>query len=90
MQLAMSFTKGPSISLTYEQVEDLVSQLDAKEKQRLAKKLDKELARKKLRELFDDIRPKKPVSETEILKVSKQVRKRVAARYRSETASGRR
>jgi len=86
----MSFTKGPSISLTYEQVEELVSQLGADEKQRLARKLDKELARKKLRKLFDEIRPKKPVGEAEILKVSKQVRKRVAARSRNEAASGRR
>lgn len=83
----MSFTKGPSISLTYEQVEALVSQLDASEKQRLVKKLDKELARKELRELFDEVRPRKPVSEAEILKVSKQVRNRVAASVRSESAS---
>jgi len=87
---AMSFTKGPSISLAYEQVEDLISQLSTGEKLRLAQKLDKELARQRLRELFDEIRPKKPVSEAEILKVSKQVRKRVAARYRREAASGRR
>jgi len=86
----MSFTKGPSISLAYEQVEDLISQLSTGEKLRLAQKLDKELARQRLRELFDEIRPKKPVSEAEILKVSKQVRKRVAARYRREAASGRR
>jgi hypothetical protein len=86
----MSFTKGPSISLTYEQVEELVSQLNSDDKVRLAKKLDKELARKKLREFFDEMHPKKPVSEAEILKVSKEVRKRVAARFRREAASGRR
>lgn len=86
----MSFTKGPSISLTYEQVEELVSQLSPTDKARLARKLDKELARKELRQLFDAVRPNKPVSEAEILKVSKQVRKRVAARSRNEATSGRR
>lgn len=86
----MSFTKGPSINLTYEQVAELVSQLNPEEKQRLIQKLDKELARTKLRELFDEVRPKKPVGEAEILKVSKQVRKRVAARSRNEAATGRR
>jgi hypothetical protein len=86
----MSFTKGPSISLTYEQVAELVAQLKPEEKQRLIRKLDKELARMKLRELFDEVRPKKPVGDAEILKVSKQVRKRVAARSRNEADPGRR
>lgn len=86
----MAFTKGPSISLTYEQVVELVSQLGTEEKLHLAEKLDKELARKRIRGLFDEVRPKKPVGAAEILKVSKQVRKNVAARHRREATTGRR
>lgn len=86
----MSFTKGPSLNFTYEQIEDLAQQLPAEEQVKLARKLDKDLARERLRKLFDEIRPKKPVSEAEILKVSKEVRKRVAARYRRDAAAGRR
>lgn len=84
----MVFTKGPSISLTYEQVEELVSQLGTEEKLHPAQKPDKELARKRLRGLFDEVRPKKPVAATEIVKVSKAVRKNVAARHRREAAAG--
>ncbi len=86
----MSFLKGPSLSFTYDQVEHLASQLSEKEQIRLSRKLEKDLARKKLLELMDAMRPKKPVSEKEILKASRIARKRVATRYRREAAAGRR
>ena len=86
----MLFTKGPALNLTYEQIEDLAAQLPADEQVKLARKLDKDLARKRLRDLFLEIRPKKPVPEAEILKVSKEVRKRVAARYLRDADAGRR
>ena len=82
----MSFTKGPTISLTYEEVLDLATQLSPDEQQRLTK----ELARKRLGELMDDMRPKKPVPQKEILKASKEARKRVQARRRNEAAADRR
>jgi len=84
----MLFTKGPSLNFTYEQIEDLAAQLPPDEQVKLARKLDKDLARKRLRELFAVIRPKKPVRDAEILKVSKEVRKRVATRYRRDAAAG--
>ena len=86
----MSFTKGPAPNLTYEQVEHFAAQLSDDEQIKLAKKLEKDLARRKLLMLMDEIRPKKPVSEAEILKISKQVRKRVAARYSRDAAARRR
>jgi hypothetical protein len=84
----MSFTKGPSISLTYEQVEELASQLSEEEQLRLSRKLEKDLARRKLLDLMEEMRPKKPVPEKEILKAAKEARKRVAARYRREGHAG--
>ena len=83
---AMTFTKGPTISFTYEEVVDLAKQLSLEEQV----KLTKELARKRLLELVKEMRPRKPVPEKEILKASKLARKRVAARYRRDAAADRR
>jgi len=58
----MSFTKGPSITLTYDQDEQLTEQLSQDEPFKLADKLSKKLARKKLLDLMDSMRPEKPVS----------------------------
>jgi hypothetical protein len=89
---AMSLTKGPSISfsVTYEQVEQLASQLSEKERLKLTRKLEKGLARQKLLDLMDSMRPAKAVAEKEILKASKEARKRVAARSRRDATADRR
>ncbi|MFT3885485.1 MAG: hypothetical protein QM724_08670 [Flavobacteriales bacterium] len=88
----MSLTKGPSISftVTYEQVEQLASQLSEKERLKLTRKLEKDIARLKLLGLMDEMRPTKAVPEKEVLKASKEARKRVATRYRRDAAAGRR
>lgn len=83
---SMTFTKGPTISFTYDEVLALATQLSPKEQQRLTK----ELARKRMLELMDEMRPKKPVPQKEILKAARASRKRVQARQKDETASGRR
>jgi hypothetical protein len=85
----MSFTKGPSITLTYDQVEQLTEQLSQDEQFKLADKLSKKLARKKLLDLMDSMRPKKPVSAKDIMKASKEARKNVQARRRNEASAGR-
>jgi dihydroneopterin aldolase len=85
----MSFTKGPSITLTYDQVEQLADQLSQEEQFKLADKLSKKLARKKLLDLMDSMRPQKPVAKKEILKASKEARKHVQARRRHEASAGR-
>jgi hypothetical protein len=86
----MSFTKGPSITLTYDQVERLTEQLSEDEQFKLADKLSKKLARKKLLDLMDSMRPKKAVPAEKILKAAKEARKNVQARKRDEATAGRR
>jgi len=86
----MSFTKGPSITLTYEQVERLTDQLSEPEQMKLAEKLSRKLARKKLLDLVESMRPKKPVPQREILRASKEARERVQQHSRNGKASGRR
>jgi len=54
----MTLTKGPSIVLTYEQIERLIDQLTEPEQLKLAEKLSRKLAHKKLLELIDSMRPK--------------------------------
>jgi len=85
----MSFTKGPSISLTYEQVEELVSQLNAEEKQRLAESLKREDVQADWDGIFAAIRPGQ-VPQREIDRVVKQVRAKRQARLRREAGPGRR
>ena len=85
----MKLNQGPSINLTYEQVEALASQLSPEEQLKLSLKLEKSLAREQLKELFKSVRPKRPVREAEILTVSADVRKRVQARFRRANASDR-
>ncbi|MFN6116172.1 MAG: hypothetical protein ACK46G_05000 [Flavobacteriales bacterium] len=85
----MSFTKGPHISLTYEQVEELVSQLGAKEKQRLAESLRKEGIKADWDEIFAAITPGQ-VPQQEIDRVVKKVRAKRQARLRRETDTRRR
>jgi hypothetical protein len=82
----MSFTKGPSIVLTYEQVERLTDQLSDTEQLKLAEKLGRKLARTKLLDLILKMRPEKPVPEREILEAAKEARKRVAKRCRDASA----
>lgn len=82
----MTFTKGPTISLTYDEVLALATQLSPKEQQQLAN----ELARKRLGELMEEMRPKRPVPQKEIMRASKEARKRVQARHRRAAAAGRR
>ena len=84
----MSFTKGPSISLTYEQVEELVSQLDAQEKQRLAESLKKDGVKADWDEIFAATKPGQ-VPQREIDCVVKNVRAKRQARLRSEADTGR-
>ena len=86
----MSFTKGPSITLTYEQVERLTDQLSDTEQLKLAEKLGRKLARKKLLDLIQEMRPEKPVPQREILEAAKEARKRVAKRRRDASVKGRR
>jgi len=86
----MSFTKGPSITLTYDQVERLTEQLSEDEQFKLADKLSKKLARKKLLDLMDSMRPKKAVPAAQILKAAKEARKNIQARRRDEATAGRR
>jgi hypothetical protein len=86
----MSFTKGPSINLTYEQVERLTDQLSEPEQLKLAEKLSRKLARKKLLGLMEAMRPKKPVPQKEILAAARDARKRVQQRSRDASAKGRR
>lgn len=85
----MSFTKGPSITLTYDQVEQLTEQLSPDEQFKLADKLSKKLARKRLLDLMDSMRPKKPVPAKVIMKASKEALKNVQERRRNEATSGR-
>ncbi len=85
----MSYTKGPSISLTYEQVEELVSQLDAREKQRLAESLRKDGVKADWDEIFAAIKPGQ-VPQREIDRVVKNVRAKRQARLRREADPGRR
>lgn len=87
-QVTMSFTKGPSISLTYEQVEELVSQLDAQEKQRLAESLMKDGIKADWDEIFAAIKPGQ-VHQREIHRVVKKVRAKRQARLRREADTGR-
>ena len=86
---AMSFTKGPSISLTYEQVEELVSQLDSREKERLAEALRKEGVKADWDRIFAAIKPGQ-VPQREIDRVVKKVRSARQARLRREADRGRR
>lgn len=85
----MSFTKGPSISLTYEQVEELVSQLDSREKERLAEALRKEGVKADWDRIFAAIKPGQ-VPQREIDRVVKKVRSARQARLRREADRGRR
>lgn len=84
----MSFTKGPSISLTYEQVEELVAQLDDRAKLKLAERMRKEKAAGDWDRIIAMIKPGQ-VSEKEVLKVGKGVRAKLQARRRREAATGR-
>ncbi|MEX1132052.1 MAG: hypothetical protein WEC15_02405 [Flavobacteriales bacterium] len=83
----MTFTKGPSIVLTYEQIEQLIDQLTEPEQLKLAENLCRKLARNKLLDLIDSMRPKKAVTANEIMKASKDARKRVQAQRRPEAGS---
>jgi hypothetical protein len=85
----MAFTKGPSITLTYDQVEQLTEQLSQEEQFKLADKLSKKLARKKLLDLMDAMRPKKPATAKDIMKASKEARKTIQDRRRHEASAGR-
>ncbi|MEX1132111.1 MAG: hypothetical protein WEC15_02705 [Flavobacteriales bacterium] len=85
----MSFAKGPSITLTYEQVEELVSQLDADDKERLALYLKCKGVKATWDEIFEAIKPGQ-ASQREIDRVVKQVRSKRQARVRREAAEGRR
>lgn len=85
----MSFTKGPSISLTYDQVEELVSQLSADDKERLALSLKRKGVKASWDEIFAAIKPGQ-VSQREIDRVVKQVRSKRQAHARGEAAEGRR
>lgn len=76
---AMSFTKEPSISLTYEQVESLFLQLDDRTKLKLAKRMQEQRAAGDWDRLIAMIEPGQ-VSEEEILKVGKRVRAKLQAR----------
>ncbi len=83
----MEFTQGPSITLTYEQVLELATQLSPEQQQELAR----ELAQNRLKALVKEMRPKRPVPQKEVMKAAKEARKRVAARMRQhEKATGRR
>jgi hypothetical protein len=84
----MSFTKGPSITLTYEQVERLTDQLTDTEQLKLAEKLSRKLAHRKLLDLIQEMRPAKAVPQREILAAAKEARKRVAKRRRDANAQG--
>lgn len=84
----MAFTKGPSISLTYEQVEELVAQLDRSDKLRLAKTLKKSGVKADWGSILDALKPDQ-ASEHEIDRVVKRVRAKRQARLRREAAPDR-
>lgn len=83
----MAFTKGPSISLTYEQVEELVGQLSQQEKVRLAKTLKSTGVKADWDSILAALKPGQ-VAEKEIDRVVKQVRSKRQTRLRRETAAG--
>lgn len=84
----MSFTKGPSINLTYEQVAELVSQLDAQEKERLAESLKHDGVKADWDEIFAAIKPGQ-VPQREIDRVVKKVRAKRQSRLRREADTDR-
>lgn len=85
----MTFTKGPTIVFTYEEVQDLVLQLTADEKIKIAKALEKAGVAYDWDAIFTAIKPNQ-VSEREILRVGKAVRAKRQARLRREAAKDRR
>lgn len=84
----MAFTKGPNLSLTYEQVEELVSQLSKPEKVRLAKTLKDAGVKADWNSILAALKPGR-VSDEEVNRVVKQVRSKRQARLRRESTTGR-
>lgn len=84
----MSFTKGDRPELSYAEITQLALSMPAKEKLRLAEELKRQGLKASWELIFRSLKPGQ-VGDEEILKVSKQVRKKLNAR-RSRAAAARR
>lgn len=84
----MSFTKGSRPELTCEEIRELALSMPTKEKLRLAEDLERQGIKAAWDHIFRSLKPNQ-VSEEEIIKVSKQVRKKLNAR-RSRASAARR
>lgn len=84
----MTFTKGPTISFTYEEVKDLVLQLEDADKLRLAKEMKKAGVPYDWDTIFAAFKPNQ-VTQRAIDREVKAVRAKRQARRRGEAASGR-
>lgn len=81
--------KSDRPDLSYAEITELALSMPSKEKLRLAEELKRQGLKADWEYIFRSIKPKQ-VSEKEILKVSKQVRRKLNARRSRATAARRR